>query len=282
MDTNLQLNYSENEVRLKGLTDEFLNPASYFWNGFSSILNEVSEVHEFERGSNILASSKMESMVCKPRISTIANERQVWTIEEDEILLITIKKNQSRGMPLNWSKVAKEVNEYRSLLYNKDSSDCQKRFHELNKKTDKNDVWTEKEVQECLKLHRKYGPNWKIISKKMPSKTDKQIMYKVNSIIKDSKSTFWPPQNDENKIRNSDHLMEVNKSNDFDCDIVKKTSGEQFKEMLSIKNSEYSYDSSSSNPKFKIYHQSAMDGSMGVIQEEHFAYNDFSVNDSDF
>lgn len=87
-------------------------------------------------------------MVCKPRISVIASERQVWTIEEDEILLITIKKNQARGMPLNWSKVAKEVNEYRSLLHNKDSSDCQKRFHELNKKTNKNDFWTENEVQE--------------------------------------------------------------------------------------------------------------------------------------
>ena len=185
-------------------------------------------------------------------------------------------------MPINWSKVAKEVNEYRALLYWKDSSDCQKRYHELNKKSTKNDIWTDKEVDEWLKLHKKYGPNWKIISKKMIGKTDKQIMYKVNSILKERNNLINIQNNDENMLRNYSQNIEIEQSNEFENDVVKKTSGELYKEMLSFKNSESLSNSGSSNPKFKVWFHSNIDGSMGVIEEENFAYNDFSVNENDF
>ena len=57
----------------------------------------------------------------------------------------------------------------------------------LQSNQNKQDIWTDKEVEECLKLYYKYGPNWKLISKKMKGKSDKQIMYRITTILKDQK-----------------------------------------------------------------------------------------------
>ena len=104
-----------------------------------------SEMNEFDseddkrvgdnRDSNLSFRIPKKGLVGVPRITTTVYESKVWTIEEDEYLLITVKKNQISWPSLNWSKIAKEVNKLINDAFQRNSTECWKRYHELTKQS---------------------------------------------------------------------------------------------------------------------------------------------------
>lgn len=112
----------------------------------SSDHHEITENNYHEKISKT-NSSKRENQVGVPRRSTIMDDGKVWTIEEDEYLRIATEKFKiSQDIP-NWSKIAKEVNNYRMKnFFERTVDDCRKRFHEITKRPLQKE-WTDAEIQ---------------------------------------------------------------------------------------------------------------------------------------
>lgn len=145
------------------------------------------------------------------------------------------------------------------------------------KNSSKNDVWTDKELQECLKLYQKYGPNWKIISKKMNGKTDKQIMYKVNSVINEQKIRT---NKEDDNFKPNEYYQEDPQEPNEEYKYFKKSSGKQYEDMLKRMNSDWSSKSNPYGQEFNPKRKDSKDVSSKTAHREWYLYNDYSMNDS--
>ena len=111
----------------------------------------------------------------------------------------------------------------------------------------------------------------------MPSKTDKQIMYKIKSMQKgkDLKSTL-KVNTKNSRASDKDVSMEQSKNDKYDS-IDRLPSGEQYKLMINNSQSGSSGNSDSSNHMPKSLVRQANDD-LGIIREE----PDFDPNQSIF
>ena len=96
-------------------------------------------------------------------ISTKIKKSKVWNNEEDEILM---KKSEQYGHR-NWKKIA-------AFLENRSSIQCSARYKRILTGLTKGN-WIKKEDDLVIDLVTKYGKNWSVISKFIPSRTGKQI-----------------------------------------------------------------------------------------------------------
>lgn len=96
-------------------------------------------------------------------ISTKVKKVNAWTKEEDEILLAQAEKYGYR----HWKKIA-------AALKNRSSIQCSARYKRIRPGLVKGN-WAKDEDQLVLELVDKFGKNWSLISKYIPSRTGKQI-----------------------------------------------------------------------------------------------------------
>lgn len=97
---------------------------SYCFNAMSSAMNEVSEHNECENDRiSKFNSARREEKVGVPRRSTVIEDVKVWTIKEDQTILSIIEKHKIKTPEINWSKVASEVNKYRTNSFYERTSD---------------------------------------------------------------------------------------------------------------------------------------------------------------
>ena len=92
-----------------------------------------------------------------------------WKQTEDQKLLYLVQK-----YPDNWAKIAK-------IVENHDKDDCRRRYNKLTTSIHIG-KWSEEETSKLLHLYKLYGNNWKIISDKLPGRTQEQIKDKVRTI----------------------------------------------------------------------------------------------------
>jgi hypothetical protein len=125
----------------------------------------------------------------KNRIFAIKKMKQyqVWSKEEDKRLISLVEKFDGR----NWKEIARN-------LGNRSGIQCCSRYKRIRPGIIKGQ-WTQKEDEILLNLVNKFGRNWSLLSRYMPSRTGKQIRERfVNSLdpsIKKDKFT-----NDEDKL----------------------------------------------------------------------------------
>ena len=96
-------------------------------------------------------------------ISTKIKKVNAWTKEEDDILLEQAEKYGYR----HWKKIA-------SSLKNRSSIQCSARYKRIRPGLVKGN-WGKSEDQLVLDLVEKFGKNWSLISRYIPSRTGKQI-----------------------------------------------------------------------------------------------------------
>jgi hypothetical protein len=106
---------------------------------------------------------KFLSETKKVFISTKIKKVNAWTKEEDEILLAQAEKYGYR----HWKKIAYS-------LKNRSSIQCSARYKRIRPGLVKGN-WGKEEDQLVLDLVTKFGKNWSLISKYIPSRTGKQI-----------------------------------------------------------------------------------------------------------
>mmetsp|Transcript_4460 Transcript_4460/g.5387 ORF Transcript_4460/g.5387 Transcript_4460/m.5387 type:complete len:250 (-) Transcript_4460:54-803(-) len=248
----------------------------------SSVFNEISEVQEYIKDNKSNTSSKVENKVGVPRRSTVIIDSKLWSIEDDVILRNVIEKNQKSGQVVNWAKVAKEFNNIMTKnFYTRTGEECRARFHNINNKHH-SELWTELELDECIKLHKKYGKNWKLISKKMPTKSDKQIMYKINSLQQGPRQ----PENKEFPYETSvlrDKMLNQ-RSEDEERNYEKIPSKELYRHMMSRDQHEgsSSYSRSSEQPFSFRVGATSDNKDLGVIKEEDLGFDAASFSEFEF
>ena len=96
-------------------------------------------------------------------ISTKIKKVNAWTKEEDEVLLSQAEKHGYR----HWKKIA-------AALQNRSSIQCSARYKRIRPGLVKGN-WAKEEDDMVLELVGKFGKNWSLISKYLPSRTGKQI-----------------------------------------------------------------------------------------------------------
>ena len=96
-------------------------------------------------------------------ISTKIKKINAWTSEEDEILLSHAEKYGYR----QWKKIAQNFN-------NRSSVQCSARYKRIRPGLVKGN-WSKDEDKVVMKLVDKYGRNWSLLSKYIPTRTGKQI-----------------------------------------------------------------------------------------------------------
>lgn len=128
----------------------------------------------------ILSGSK------KVFISTKIKKVNAWTKEEDEILLAQAEKYGYR----HWKKIA-------YYLKNRSSIQCSARYKRIRPGLVKGN-WGEEEDQLVLDLVAKFGKNWSLISKYIPSRTGKQIRDRyLNTLDSNINRERFSPEEDK-------------------------------------------------------------------------------------
>lgn len=259
-------------------------PSFRYNHGVSSGCHEITEIHDQDQVSKI-HSSKKENLVGLPRRSTVMFEGKVWTIEEDEYLRIAAEKNKKEERVLNWGKIAKEVNVFRrNINYERTTKECQSRYHEISRVQPQRE-WTDKEIMKCIELYKKYGKNWKLIAKKIPGKTDKQWMYKINSMQQNNqfKKTNFTNIIDIDKSKNSEYyakgIFEPVKAEPTEREIERLPSGEQYKHIIHSQSGSSNMSESSDTKHKKSKRNKA---GLDVIEEEISKFDDLSINEVDY
>lgn len=96
-------------------------------------------------------------------MSTKTRKMNNWTAIEDAVLLETAAKYNFK----NWSAIAAE-------LKNRTAIQCSARYKRIKPGIVKG-AWTQEEDDHLIALIQKFGKNWSLISKYMPSRSGKQI-----------------------------------------------------------------------------------------------------------
>lgn len=127
-----------------------------------------------------------------------------------------------------------------------------------------------------MELYKKYGKRWNLIAKKIPGKTDKQIMYKINSLQHRGseiiKMDYTSVRNmDVSKVTNTVYKAEkkesVNDMEDEDEEVERLPSGEQYKHMI-YDNRQSGSSSFSSSSHYNKTPGTHMFDNLHVIPEE--------------
>jgi len=74
----------------------------------------------------------------------------------------------------NWAKIAKVIETH-------DKDDCRRRYNKITTSTHIG-RWSEEETAKLLNLFQLFGNNWKIISGKLPGRTQEQVKDKIRTL----------------------------------------------------------------------------------------------------
>lgn len=113
-------------------------------------INNASEINERSDKKNIFILTKVKRV-------------KNWTEEEDELLMTMAEKYDFK----NWNGVADN-------LTGRSAIQCSARYKRIRPGIIKG-AWTEEEDELLLDLLKRFGKNWSLISKYMPSRSGKQI-----------------------------------------------------------------------------------------------------------
>lgn len=116
-----------------------------------------SNLRKEEKFTNVPKEKQMIFVISK--MKKIKN----WTKEEDSILMKVAKKFEYK----NWNAIAEH-------LQGRTAIQCSARYKRIRPGIIKG-AWTEEEDEFLLNLLKKFGKNWSLISKYMPSRSGKQI-----------------------------------------------------------------------------------------------------------
>lgn len=105
---------------------------------------------------------------------------KTWTNEEDTKILELYER-----LPKKWSEIA-------ALMTDRNENQCLHRYRRLVQLGKSHKIWSSQEDETILKLIKKYGKNWKIISEMLGSKNGKQIRERyINKLDPTIKREDW-------------------------------------------------------------------------------------------
>jgi hypothetical protein len=88
---------------------------------------------------------------------------KTWTSEEDVLLLKLYEDH-----PKKWGTIA-------ALMYDRNENQCLHRYRRLCQSGTDKKIWSSHEDETIVRLIKKVGKNWKVLSETLGSKTGKQI-----------------------------------------------------------------------------------------------------------
>ena len=100
-------------------------------------------------------------------------KKQCWSQVEDSLLLNLIDTETQKGNKIKWLDIA--------LNFNKDYKQCYSRFRQINPKL-KRGYWSIEEEEKLIELINIIGKKWATISKKLGTRSGKQIRHHYNNI----------------------------------------------------------------------------------------------------
>ncbi|CDW71870.1 myb-like dna-binding domain containing protein [Stylonychia lemnae] len=106
---------------------------------------------------------------------TETKNMRIWTKDDDQYLLLATQKYAG-----NWKKISE-------MVATKTAEECLKRALQI--KMPQNQVqnklhWSEDIDRQIIEGYKKYGANWKLVSKNIPSKTSQQVKDRFNNVLK--------------------------------------------------------------------------------------------------
>ena len=105
---------------------------------------------------------------------------KTWTSEEDAQLLHLYQQ-----FPKKWSEIA-------ILMTDRNQNQCLHRYRRLVQLGKSQKIWSSQEDETILKLIKKYGKNWKLISEMLGTKNGKQIRERyINKLDPRIKTQDW-------------------------------------------------------------------------------------------
>lgn len=155
-------------------------------------VSQFPTTSEINSKSNNIATSTYIPSQEKKKIFIIRKIKrsQIWSKEEDQRL----KTLAERFKYQNWKEIAKS-------LGNRSAIQCCSRFKRIRPGIIKG-VWTETEDRLLLNLVNKFGKNWSLLSRYMPSRTGKQIRERfINSLDPSINRDKFSLEEDRNILR---------------------------------------------------------------------------------
>jgi len=119
------------------------------------------------------------------------NKIQYWTQEEDSLLLELVETEKQKGIKINWKNIAQN--------FNKDYKKCYSRYRQINPNLKKG-YWTNDEEEKLKGLVNIYGKKWSKISKKLGTRSGKQIRHHYINITESLNNKLKFTQEDRNKL----------------------------------------------------------------------------------
>lgn len=113
---------------------------------------------------------------------------QIWTKEEDKILLETAKENEFK----NWKKISERL-EGRTAIQ------CSARYKRIRPGIIKG-AWSQEEDEKLKNFIKRFGKNWSLISKYMPTRSGKQIRDRYLNTLDPTLLREKFSQEEDNKI----------------------------------------------------------------------------------
>ena len=111
---------------------------------------------------------------------------KTWTTQEDNRLLELYEQH-----PKKWNDIA-------GLMPERNENQCLHRYRRLVQLGKSHKIWSSEEDETILKLIKKYGKNWKLISEMLGSKNGKQIRERfINKLDPSIKKEDWSEEEDQ-------------------------------------------------------------------------------------